>query len=185
MLGHSSPNGAPRLLCATLVLAQVLGCVGNTAPAEFLPKPAESQRESYGGWIELEVDAGGKKTHRVEGELIGVSGDSVWVLGPGGGSVVPTAQVKNGKLTGYRSGAEAVALYTALGTASTLSNGVLLIFTAPLWIITGSIAAHGESEQPVRKTPPLKWPALSAWARFPQGMPVGVDPASLTPKPLK
>ena len=185
MPDSDAPSSGYRGWIAALLLAPILGCAGNTAPAQFLPQPVESQSQSYGGWIELEVDTGGKRVHRVEGELIAVSGNSVWVLHSGGGAVVPTAQVKKGKLTGYRSGAGSVAAYAALGTASTLSNGVLLIFTAPLWIITGTVAANSESQQAVRKTPPLKWPALSDWARFPQGMPAGVDLGSLTPKPLE
>lgn len=184
MPGHDRCRGARRMLAA-LVLLPMLGCASNSAPSGFLPAPAESQSESYGGWIELEVAVGKKDPRRVEGELLAVTESEVWVAGDSGGVAVATASVKHGHLTGYRSSEGAIAGYAVLGTLSTASNGWLLVFTAPLWIITGSVAAGSESRQPVRNTPPLKWPELAAWARFPQGMPEGVDLAALKPKPKK
>lgn len=183
MPGPDRSRGLRRRLIEALFLVPIAGCASNTAPAHFLPAPLQSQRESFGGWIELEVTDSGKRQHRVEGELLAVSATEVWVLGDSGGVVVLTGMVKAGQLTGYRSSAGAISGYSALGTLSTISNGVLLIFTAPMWIIGGSIAAGSESRQPVRKVPPLKWPQLREWARFPQGMPEGLDPGSLRPKP--
>jgi hypothetical protein len=183
MPGPERSRGLGRRLIGALFLPPLLACASNTAPAHFLPAPVQSQRESFGGWIELEVTDSGTRQHRVEGELLAVSATDVWVLGDSGAVVVPTGMVKAGQLTGYRSSAGAISGYSALGTLSTISNGVFLIFTAPMWIIGGSLAAGAESGQPVRKVPPLEWPQLDAWARFPQGMPEGLDPGILRPKP--
>ena len=146
MLGPKMGSGARRRVA--LLLALLVACAGNTAPPHFLPSPAESQTDGYGGWIELTVkDRGGER--RVEGELIAVSDDTVRVLrGSGGGVVVPTAQVQEGKLTAYRPATGAVTGYAALGTVSTISNGILLVFTAPLWIITGTAVGVSESRAP-------------------------------------
>jgi hypothetical protein len=175
---HPGPAGVWLLL-------PLLACAGNTAPAHFLPAPAEAEQDSYGGWIELTVKEGGRE-RQVEGELIAVGGDTVRVLQAGGaGVVIPTTLVQKGRLTGYRSSAGAIGGYTLLGTLSTLSNGWFLIFTAPLWIISGSIATGSESGAAMRTTPPRPWADLAEWARFPQGMPEGVALDSLRPKPAE
>lgn len=185
MHGPDRSRGLRRRLIGALFLLPIAGCATNTAPAHFLPAPVQSQRESYGGWIELEVAESAKRHHRVTGELLAVSATDVWVLGDSGAVVLPTAMVKTGQLTGYRAGEGAIGGYSALGTLSTISNGAFLIFTAPMWIIGGSLAAGTESRYPVRKVPPLGWPELREWARFPQGMPEGLDPRSLRPKPRR
>jgi hypothetical protein len=66
---------------------------------------------------------------------------------------------------------------------STISNGYLLGITAPLWIITGIVASSNESRAPLRGVPPLVWADLAAYARFPQGLPPGIDLGEIRPKP--
>ncbi len=158
------------------------GCASHTAPARFLPTPEQAQTDGYGGWIELGVRQGDRRGS-VNGELVAVTGDSVWVLGDTGGVVVPTAAVHSGKVTGYDSRWGAVAGYTALGVLSTLSNGILLIFTAPAWVITGSVAGARQSHDPQRELTPLSWRDLAGFARFPQGLPAGMRLDELRPKP--
>lgn len=170
-------------LGSCLALALVAACATNSAPKGFLPSPEEATASAYGGWIEL-TSGEGRNERRVEGELLAVTADSVWVLTDSGGAlVVHTASVRKGKLTAYRSNAGKVASWTFLGVLSTASNGLLLILTAPLWIITGTVAASGESIAPERRTPPMSWPELALFARFPQGLPPGLPLGALTPKP--
>ena len=66
---------------------------------------------------------------------------------------------------------------------TTISNGVFLLLTAPAWLITGLVAAGNESHAPLRDVPPLAWAELAAYARFPQGLPPGIDLAEIRPKP--
>ncbi len=178
-----------KRLGSCLAVALAAACATNSAPGGFLVSPKEAAASPYGGWIELTV-GDGRNERRVEGELLAVSGegDSVWVLrdsagGGGGALAVPTASVRRGKLTGYSSNAGEVVSWTLLGVLSTASNGLLLIVTAPLWIVTGTVAASGESIAPERRTPPLAWPELALFARFPQGLPPGLPLGALTPKP--
>jgi hypothetical protein len=160
------------------------GCAaGNSAPDGWLPKPAEAQAGAYGGWIELSYDQPSEQ--RVDGELIAVSGDSVWVLSGSQGLVIPTAGVKRGKLTAYAAQKGAVTTWAVLGTLSTISNGLLLLFTAPLWIIVGPVAVESEVRAPQRKSPPLAWGELAPFARFPQGMPEGIDLSTLKAKTVR
>lgn len=156
-------------------------CASNSAPRGWLPKPGEAQVIAYGGWIELtyEENDGRRRAH---GELIAVTADSVWVLEERGGLVIPTAAVRTGKLTAYAAQTGNVAAWTVVGTLATISNGAFLIFTAPMWIIGGTLVTGNESRAPERKHPPLTWVGLAPYARFPQGMPAGVELTALQSK---
>ena len=156
------------------------GCAGNTAPPGFLDPPVVAQASGYGGWMQLKLANG----TRADGELIAVSADSVWLLGATP-VAVPVTAVKEGKLTTVDAEVGKVAGATGLGVLSTASNGLLLIFTAPLWIIVGTAAGSSQSYTPQRRVPPLRWAELNAFARFPQGMPSGVSLAQLRPKPRR
>jgi hypothetical protein len=167
----SSKQVTRRALSLAAILAAA--CASNTAPSGFLPTPREAQRAAFGGWIELEL-LGTARQQTVQGELLAVTADTVWVLSDSAAEVLPTSVVGGGKLTAWRSGTGAVAGGTVLGVLSTISNGVLLIFTAPLWIVTGTVAGTSESFAPQRDMPPLRWAELARFARFPQGMPLGL-----------
>lgn len=163
-----------RYVALGLMLA---GCARNTAPPGFLVTPRIAQSQAYGGWVELRVANGAS----VAGELIAVTAESVWVLGTAP-MVVPVVGIKEGKVTSTDAEVGNVAGATGLGVLSTISNGILLVFTAPLWIIVGTAAGSSQSYAPERRVPPLHWADLAPFARFPQGLPPGVALASLRPK---
>lgn len=172
---------ARRLSLGTAVVCA--GCAGNSAPEGWLPKLAEAQTGAYGGWIELSYDT--LTRQRTDGELIAVNADSVWVLSRDQVLVIPTASVRAGKLTGYAAEKGGVTTWAVLGTLSTISNGWFLILTAPMWIIGGSLSVGSESRAPERKSPPLAWGELAPFARFPQGMPEGMDVSTLKEKTVR
>jgi hypothetical protein len=176
--------GRLRPLVAALGAGPVVACAVHTAPLGFLPTPQEAQSSAHGGWIELTL-SGDQEERLVEGELLAVTADSVWVLGVAGGAggvVVPTADVVRGRLTAYRWPSGQVTGWTVLGSFSTISNGLFLVFTAPAWIITGSLAGGAESRAAMRQVPPLEWATLAQFARFPQGISPGLSWESLQPK---
>jgi hypothetical protein len=161
--------------------AACAACAGNSAPRGWLPEPEEAQVVAYGGWIELTHEERDRR-RRILGELIAVSADSVWVLDDRGGVVIPTATVRKGKLTAYAPQSGDLATWTVVGTLATISNGAFLIFTAPMWIIGGTLVTGNESRAPERRHPPLTWVGLAPYARFPQGMPAGVELTTLQSK---
>jgi hypothetical protein len=165
-------------------LALAAACAYNPAPKDFLPGPKEADRDLYGAWIELTVPDG-RRERVVSGELIAVRPDSVWFLPDTGAGVVglATAGITQGQMAWYHSEAGAVAGYSALGIVSTISNGVILILTAPAWLITGIVATSNESGAPIRKSPRTRWADLAPYARFPGGMPQGIDVSQIRRKP--
>ena len=154
-------------------------CAGKTTPKGWLPTPKEAQKTAYGGWIELRY-LENAEARGAAGELIAVSADSVWVLTDDQGLVIATASVREGKLTGYA--AQSLRGWTLAGTLSSVSNGAFLIFTMPAWLIGGSVANRSESRAAERKSPPLQWEELAQFARFPQGLPQGLEISGLSRK---
>lgn len=170
-----------RGIAAATIAFSIEGCATTTAPPRFLPSPQQAQTDAYGGWIELRYRGDGGE-RLAEGELVAVSADTIWVLGDSGGIAIGTAAVAQGKLMAYNSRSGVVAGFTALGVISTIANGWLLIFSAPLWIITGTVAGANQSHVPERRVPPLQWVELAPFARFPQGFPPGLRLDTLSPK---
>jgi hypothetical protein len=157
------------------------GCARSSAPGGWLPKPAEAQSTAYGGWIELTYEQPTEQS--AAGELIAVSADSVWLLSQTQALVIPTSAVRAGKLTAYEAQKSGFTTWTVVGALSTVSNGAFLIFTAPMWIIGGSLAVASESHAPERKISSVSWGGLAVFARFPQGMPEGIELSALEAKP--
>jgi hypothetical protein len=161
--------------------ASCAACAHPSAPKDWLPEPAEAQAAAWGGWIELTYQER-EEERRADGELIAVSADSVWVLNERQGLVIPTIAVRNAKLTAYAAQTGALTTWTVVGTLATISNGAFLVFTAPMWLIGGSLTVGGESRSAERKHPPRTWMELAPFARFPQGMPEGLELKSLHPR---
>jgi hypothetical protein len=52
-----------------------------------------------------------------------------------------------------------------------------------MWIIGGTAAAAGQSRVPVYQTSRYSWSQIAAFARFPAGIPAGVQLSDLMAKP--
>lgn len=167
-------------LAAGLTVLCVTACSAHTAPEGFLPTTIEAQRRAQGGWLEVRYRST-DGLERMAGELLAVTEDSVWVMQSSRPVVIPTGQVVEGQLTGYDSKHGEVSGATVLGVLSTVSNGAFLLLTAPMWLIGGSASAGGQSRVAMDEVPPVRWHALAAFARFPQGLPPGIALQSLRP----
>jgi hypothetical protein len=180
------------------------GCTTNPAPKGWLPRAEQAPQDRYGGWIVLELTGGtegaetsSKQTSsvqstsmrtagaRIAGELIAIGSDSVLVLPRSGGLVaVPNTRIAKGELWGYTPPSGVIAAWSVLGTLSTASNGGYLILTAPAWIVGGSLASSSASRASrLRWGESGEWVAARRFARFPAGLPEGLDRTRLTPKP--
>ncbi|HEX6670337.1 MAG TPA: hypothetical protein VF061_12290, partial [Gemmatimonadales bacterium] len=175
--------GSPARRCGVAAALACASCARPSAPAHWLPEPKEAESTAYGGWIEVDYSEG-QEVRRAAGELIAASADSLWVLDTTRPLVISTAAVRSGKLFGYSPRTGNLAGWTVAGVVSTISNGVFLVITAPLWAITGGIAIGSEVRAARRDVAPLGWAELRPFARFPQGMPdVALD--ALRAKPAR
>ncbi len=159
----------------------LIGCAGTSAPIGWLPDAEEAQREGFGAWIDLRHTQGNEKG-RVMGELISVGSDSVYVLTQNGFLAIPKVLIKRTRITGFNSHHGTLALWTLMGTLSVGSHGYYLMLTAPVWIISGTIASASQSRAPIKEYPTDMWDDIRMYARFPQGLPKNINPDWLDDK---
>lgn len=179
------------LLLLTGIAALFGGCAGTSAPAGFLTTAAETQKQAFGAWAELKY-LDGSRVVEVNGELISLANDSVTVLTYDNLVTVDRNKVQQLRLTTYDSRYALLAAWTTVGTLSTVSHGYGLVISAPLWILTGSLATSFQSRLPIESLDdgwqfPIEssddgWQSLNKFARFPQGIPPTIDRNRLQPK---
>jgi len=148
----------------TLVLISVFltSCASTNVPSRWLPEAEQSPSSRYGAWVEVKSREG-----QVMGELIAINDDTVFVADDML-HVIGSADILSARLVAYDE--SSLGGYAFLGTVSTLSNGVLLIFTAPMWLIGGSIAASSRSYDPIIDYPNKPLKDFVPFARYPQGL---------------
>ncbi len=137
------PSVTLRALGAVALVVMSSGCAGSRAPDRWLPDAAQMQREAHGGWIEIREGSGSGK-RIVEGELIAVGKDSVFVMTHSGLVSRPLAAVTDATLTAFDSHSEDIAAWGIVLSASTASHGAGLLFTAPVGVL-GSRAARSKA----------------------------------------
>jgi hypothetical protein len=164
---------------ATLALLAA-GCASTPGPSGYLQPAAVAQQESYGAWIDVYLE---NDRAEVNGELIAVESDTVFVLNRDGLHAVPRATINAARLGTYDSEWENVAYWVTGGTLLTASHGWYAAISAPIWIISGIIGAASVSRGPiedVKGNNTRRWREVSKFARFPQGMPRDIDRTALT-----
>lgn len=170
-------------LTTALALLLASGCAGSLAPRGWLPRNGyEAERTAYGAWIEVEYAASGA-TVESRGEFIAVDKGRVYVLEDSSLRPIPRADIVKARLCRFGSGHSTIAVWALLGTLSTGSHGIALIISAPVWIISGTVAASAQSRAPREDYPGADWEELRAYARFPAGMPADLGSSALQPKP--
>jgi len=163
-----------------MTVAAAAGCVGTSAPRGWLPTADGASRQAYGSWIVIEDQARVPRA-RVEGELIAVDADTIHVLI--GEVLLSVARPVRCcvTLTAFDIQYAPLALWGAAGVLSTVSHGFVLILSAPVWALAATVAAANASRAP--RVQSIDPGALRPFARFPQGLPPGLDRTTLRPKP--
>lgn len=156
-----------------LWVVMLSACAINADPRD---RPiAQVQRDGHGGWVVVERTAG----DRVEGELIAAEPDAMRVLDGKNLVTVPRWQIARAELWAWETQHGREIAWGAFGGASTITHGYLLIFSLPTWLLTTAVTTAIESKASQLVYPNDSWQALGKWARFPQGLPVGIDAAML------
>ena len=161
-----------------LAIAGVLaGCATNPDPRSRSIEHVV--QDGHGAWIDVTLRGGGHQS----GELIAVDGAGmkILILGPYLQVIqLAQTQVASAELWAYETEQNSWLTWGLLGTATTVSHGYFLMFSAPLWLLTTSIVAATESRGSLTKYPEeAKWLQLAIWARFPQGVPPGLPDDAL------
>lgn len=169
-----------RAVLAAAVIA-LSGCATHAAPPQWLPDARTAASTGWGGWIRMTVRADSVDAI-VGGELIAAHDDTAFVMAPGDSlRAIPHVMIRKAELVEYDPKQGTVSAYAFLGVLSTASHGVVLVLSAPAWMITGAVLTHVVVNEATTKSVVMK--ELRPHARFPQGIPPSLDRASLRPKP--
>jgi hypothetical protein len=158
-----------------LLLAALAGCASVSAPPRWLDEPSRAGLDGYGGWIDLKLP-----TKRLAGELIAVETDTVFVA-DSALRAVAVKDITSAVLVNYD--VSTLVPQVIVGLLSTASHGYYLIFTAPMWLLGGTMLASSRTYDPVIEYPDKKLSEFKPWARYPQGMPPGLDRGRVRMKP--
>jgi hypothetical protein len=162
-----------------ITLIFLFSCASLTAPSEYVPSFNKAKTYPYGSYIELET----KGKLKISGEFIGISennifirkGDTIYFLPIGDieGAVIISNRPDNFSMV-------FISLFTLLGTFSTVTHFVLLIFTAPGWILSGALSGVIIVNEPVikiKKRDDLN--KVIYLSRYPQGIPEEIKQKSI------
>jgi len=173
------PNREKNCKVSVLLMSCLfLSCAATHAPRGWLERPNDSQTDTFGGWLNLET----KTKRKLAGELIAISNDSIFVVTETFDAVALT-EIESARLVAYKSNIEDMSGLVAAGTLSTVTNGLLLVGTAPMWILGGSIATGIRSHEPIIDYPRKELSRFAPFARYPQGLPPGIDRGQIEMKP--
>lgn len=157
-----------RCIFAWLFLI-VAGCA-TSKPKPMVPAFSAADRDPFGGWVVVEIQE--PKTPDIQGELIAVGPDRLFVLTPAGGIEVPKASIHQATVTLYDP--RTLLANVGLGMFLSLSNGVYAAATIPLWGLAGGMALREVTIVSELQYPASPWESLTKGARFPQGLPNGI-----------
>ena len=192
-------NNAMGLLVGA-ALASLTPCLGGACATNPIPgsrriSPEESITSGKGAYVLLELT-----THTfVSGELIAAADGWMSILTDDGRLLLfEFPRVARATLGVHDNNEGSYVLWTVAGSLSTISHGAWLIFSLPVWLLSGIPSTVAESHRGIFECPDntgskerLSLPRCLAYAgtyaRFPQGLPAGVDAARLLgrsrPKP--
>lgn len=175
-------NKVKIIVSLSLVGVLMMGCVSTPGPEGWLPTPKEALPDAFGAWMIVEsVSEADKKIS--EGEFIAVQNKKVYLLTKNNLIVISTDKVRHVTLATYRE-KRIVGVWTFLGTLSTISHGFYSLISVPIWLSSGIWNAAAESSSGILKISALNWQEIQKYARFPQGIPQGIDLQLLKGKPL-
>jgi hypothetical protein len=166
-----------------LIAAWISSCMATPGPKGWLPSPKEALSDTFGAWMIVEYSSeAGNKT--AEGEFIALEKYQIYLLTGYGLETISTINVQHVTLAVYKE--ERIArTWTLLGFLSTASHGYYAAASAPLWLLIGIYNASAESTSGITDSDVVDWDEIQKYARFPQGIPQGVDLRQLKRKPYK
>lgn len=166
----------------SLALVMAVSCKTVVAPKGSVPSRKVLDQEAYGGWVTLTL----LDSQKVSGELIALTTHAV-VLMNTSANLYQKDSIVGARLVIFNNQSGSLATLTALGSFSTISHGLFLPITLPMWLISGITTSRKEARRInyVDLTKDRNWEILVPFARFPQGLPPNVDLRSLLPRPVK
>jgi hypothetical protein len=178
MPGHEithKPRGAAGAALSLIVL--VGACAMTPIPSDKRVSREQAVTSGKGAYALLTFS----DRATIAGELIAATHNSVWILTSEQSvlAVYPVSALESVALGVHDNNARMFGLWTTLGAVSTISHGVLLVFTLPIWLTAGISTTSLESRRGIMEYSPAAFETMNMYARFPQGLPPGIREADL------
>lgn len=160
-----------------------LSCATVKTPQNPVPKRTELETEAYGARIRL-TSKNEQHFKWAAGELLCIHTDFVYVLNDAGNiEVINKKEVKTAHIVLYQTLASKYTSWALLGTLSTASHGKFMVISFPLWLISGISISRAEAQRiNYLYYPETSWKEISHFARFPQGLPTGLNLNKIKPR---
>lgn len=180
MKNLKSYKAALGLLSAILFLSSCASKV------PYLPKAEEAHQFLYGYHITLELK---ESKREMSGELIAVDQGDILIL-PLSGEIpkpkverIPLTQAQsfNVRLINYRT----VPISSVVLMPLVLSHGIMAAATLPINVVTSGIVIGSMRDRASVSDKEIPWAQLPRYARFPQGLPPGLDLAQIQAPSIK
>ena len=171
-----------RRAAAAAVVLLLAGCATAPGPRQHLLTAPEVVRTAWGGWVEVRRRDGGSESAQLlaAGELLAASADTLHLLTQAGLSTVVRMPEDRVILVCEHNRAGEVAGVGFLQSLACVFNGWFMWITMPLTWVAGAIDSQTQARVGVVKIDAGTWDVCRECARFPQGMPPGLDPSRLT-----
>ncbi len=157
-----------------------MSCSTVKAPSGTVPVRNALATDAFGGWIELSLIT---PKDSISGEFIATCNDSLYIMDRGEVKIYPISNIRLARLVIFKNMSGAFGAWTFFGSLFTISNGGFLIFTLPATLIMGIATTIGEAKRlNFLDYPSNSFENLSKYARFPQGIPEGLNIADLRPR---
>jgi hypothetical protein len=154
------------------IMAFFLACAATSpAPQGFRYTPEEVQKLAIGAWTRADG-----KTLSADGELLAVDKDFIYLEQSGQITLFPTSCLKQLTVAAYEGYSSTPGIVGTVGSLSTLSHGLLLMLTLPVWALSTPLLSYAQSKAGYmdfenKNTPNFDKIEVRKWARFPQGLP--------------
>lgn len=164
-----------RILHILIICAVVASCRSVKTPAGTVPRRGSLDKDAFGAWMIL--TKGGKQ---IAGEFIASSNDSIYILPDNGLQAHAIAGLDTIRIVMYKTDAGAYAVWTSIASVATVLNGLFAVITLPATLVTGITTSVVEGNRiNYLDKGKADWSEMRKYARFPQGLPPGLDRKSL------
>jgi len=157
----------------------ITDCARLGVPEKWLPSPGQSRSSVYGAWVDIKFP-----TSTEQGELLAVTEDTLYYADDQF-HAVPIKKIFAARLVRYDPHIDDIYGLTLLAVLTTWTHSGYLVFTMPLWIVTANLAANDRVNDPQLEYPENHIAWFTPYARFPQGLPPGLDRSQIRMKSPK
>lgn len=173
------------LLCFCLTVMS--GCQKPMIPGSYMQKPVDATMGIKGSWIVINThnDTLPLAEKSISGELMAIQSDTVYLLTDSALMAVNRDMISSAVLYLFNPQSAIAPIIAGVFSMPSVfgaiikEEGAFLILGVPL-LITGTIMGLNEGKGNVMKYPDkYQFNDLTKFARFPQGLPSGLDPEKL------